>query len=703
MSPFKPADRAQLDKIANDWRGVSHLRLTAVGHSDQLLIAARNRAVYADNYALSRARAEVVAKYLAERLSIDPSRVDDRRPRFRRAAGDGPRSCEPRAQPPRRHRDRRSARRRRRQPHGEDRGRRRAGRDGRHAGRLRLRARRPPRRRFAPPPSAKSTSNSCSRAPLGSRPPQDEIPSIPSLRIVVQHAPTQTIELQNNGSVVSPLNFDGVETNEAATVSVSRWRGVDLRDGKNELIAIVRDAEGNELQRLTRTVHYAGGAVRAEIVREASTLVADGRTRPVIAVRMIDSASKPARPGTQGAFSVAGAVSLVVGSRIAGRQQAGRRGHARADVQRRCRWPRAPGAGADDASRHRRSCGCASASVASRKSACGWSRRRATGSSSASPKNTAAYRTISDNMQSAADAGLEEGYATDGRVAFFAKGAIKGEYLLTAAYDSARDHEVAKDRLLGIGGAGSLLHAVRRCDRAALRSCDVAQAVPEAGAPPVRRAVRRLRDRPDADRAHALQPYVHGPEVRLRRRALRLQRVRRRVRAGLREGRAAGRRHLGPVSAVAPPDHPQQRQDPPRSARPLPQRSRGRVAAALAVRRLQHRLSQRHAVLQAAGAEPRPGLQPGVHHRRVRSAQRRRSADDRWRSRRGQARERQHRDRRELPAGRRRGGRQHGSPARICAGRSVLRPSCAQKWLAASRTIRCVQRAPMRISPKSCT
>ena len=322
--------------------------------------------------------------------------------------------------------------------------------------------------------------------------------------------------------------------------------------------------------------------MRAEIVREASTLVADGRTHPVIAVRMIDAAGKPARPGTQGAFSVEAPYRSWWEVESLERQQARRRGHARADVQRRCRWPRAPGAGADDASRHRRSCACASASVASRKSACGWSRRRATGSWSASPRSTAAYQTISDNMQSAADAGLEEGYATDGRVAFFAKGAIKGEYLLTAAYDSARDHEVAKDSLLGVGRAGSLLHAVRRCDRAALRGGDLAQAVREAGAPPVRRAVRRLRDRPDADRADALQPYVHGPEVRLRRRALRLQRIRCRVRAGLREGRAAGRRHLRPVSPVAPPAHPQQRQDPPRSARPLPQRSRGRVAAALA-------------------------------------------------------------------------------------------------------------------------
>ena len=65
-------------------------------------------------------------------------------------------------------------------------------------------------------------------------------------------------------------------------------------------------------------------------------------------------------------------------------------------------------------------------------------------------EGTAAYNTISDNMQSAADAGLEDGYADDGRVAFFAKGAIKGEFLLTAAYDSAREHEFEKDHLLGV-------------------------------------------------------------------------------------------------------------------------------------------------------------------------------------------------------------------------------------------------------------
>ena len=54
-------------------------------------------------------------------------------------------------------------------------------------------------------------------------------------------------------------------------------------------------------------------------------------------------------------------------------------------------------------------------------------------------------------MQSAADAGsARKATPTTAAIAFFAKGAIKGEFLLTAAYDSAREHEFEKDRLLGV-------------------------------------------------------------------------------------------------------------------------------------------------------------------------------------------------------------------------------------------------------------
>ncbi len=445
---IQPADRAQLDKIANDWRGVSHLRLTAVGHSDALLIAARNRSVFPDNYALSRARAEVVAKYLSERLSIDQSRVtiDGRGSDEPLAAGHDPASL---------------ALNRRVDIAIE-------GLRIVAAGSLMMKTAAADTQvetvgtlgsaKSASAPAAAPTVRATPRrefdveqlqpATAWLAPAENDVPSIPSIRIVFQHLPSQTVELQNNGAVVSPLNFDGVETNEAGTVSLSRWRGVDLRDGANELVAIVRDGEGNELQRLTRTVRYAGGAVRAEIVREASTLVADGRTHPVIAVRMIDSAGKPARPGTQGSFGVQAPYRswFEVESRDDNKLVAvgTREPTFSVDADGLARLELEPTTQAGTAilrlrfSERRQQ----EIRVWLEPQARDWILVGLT-------ENTAAYRTISDNMQSAADAGLEEGYATEGRVAFFAKGAIKGEYLLTAAYDSARDHEVSKDSLLG--------------------------------------------------------------------------------------------------------------------------------------------------------------------------------------------------------------------------------------------------------------
>lgn len=61
-------------------------------------------------------------------------------------------------------------------------------------------------------------------------------------------------------------------------------------------------------------------------------------------------------------------------------------------------------------------------------------------------EGTAAYATLEDNVEAAEDAGLEEGYYDEGRVAFFAKGQIKGEFLLTLSYDSDRDRDEMRNR-----------------------------------------------------------------------------------------------------------------------------------------------------------------------------------------------------------------------------------------------------------------
>ncbi|MDZ7686193.1 MAG: hypothetical protein U5O39_15285 [Gammaproteobacteria bacterium] len=48
-----------------------------------------------------------------------------------------------------------------------------------------------------------------------------------------------------------------------------------------------------------------------------------------------------------------------------------------------------------------------------------------------------AYNELSGNMESLEDAELENEFDADGRVAFYAKGQVKGEYALTMAYDTA--------------------------------------------------------------------------------------------------------------------------------------------------------------------------------------------------------------------------------------------------------------------------
>jgi uncharacterized repeat protein (TIGR01451 family) len=54
-------------------------------------------------------------------------------------------------------------------------------------------------------------------------------------------------------------------------------------------------------------------------------------------------------------------------------------------------------------------------------------------------EGSVAYNSISGNIVNAEQAGLEEDISTEGRVAFYAKGQVKGEYVLTLAYDSAKE------------------------------------------------------------------------------------------------------------------------------------------------------------------------------------------------------------------------------------------------------------------------
>ena len=127
-------------------------------------------------------------------------------------------------------------------------------------------------------------------------------PRAPVVRVAIKHAPGQTIRLFADGRPVDAIAFDGTRKNGDGSVAVSLWRGLPLEKRATQLTAEVRDAGGAVVETLTRTVHYSSSPLQAELVRERSVLIADGVTRPVIALRLTDRDGRPVHHGLVGDF-----------------------------------------------------------------------------------------------------------------------------------------------------------------------------------------------------------------------------------------------------------------------------------------------------------------------------------------------------------------------------------------------------------------
>jgi uncharacterized repeat protein (TIGR01451 family) len=450
------ADENQLQDVIRTWRGARDITIKAVGHADAQPITGRSKQVFADNYALSKARAQAVADYLAISLNVPASRVQ-----VEGRGADQPLN------------------------HGKDAASLAANRrveiviDGSH-----FEANAPLEVRSAGGavapvatqgmilrglPKTNGNSSATTRRMLTAdrlgmgvvvdiatlkpgidwlAPLADATAPISMTKVAIQHHPEQSVELTVNGKPADPLGFDGVSINAARTVALSRWRAVTLVDGENRMVARVLDVNGKEVWRAERSVHFGGGPVRAEIDKAASKLVADGRTRPVIALRMYDKYGKPARPGTLAAFTVDSPYRSMWEVEHLDDNQILSNGPREPQVE-----VQQNGLGVIELEpttdsgnvmlrlrfneRHHDEFKVWLAPAARDWILVGIA------------EGTAAYNTISGNMETASAADREEGFEEKGRVAFFAKGRIKGDFLLTMAYDSARDKDDARERLHG--------------------------------------------------------------------------------------------------------------------------------------------------------------------------------------------------------------------------------------------------------------
>lgn len=274
----------------------------------------------------------------------------------------------------------------------------------------------------------------------------DFAPSITSVKVAVRHVPGQIVELRVNGLAVSALNFYGTTENHSRTVALSLWRGVDIPEGPSELSAIVRNVDGSEAEHLVRNIHFAGGPSQATLDAAASELIADGRSRPLIRIKLTDAYGKPARPGTLGAYRVDSPYrswfeveSLTENQLLATGEREPTYTVEEGGV---ALLELAPTAQSGQVVAHLKFANGREQEIRAwlKPAVRDWVMVGIA-------EGTASYHTLRNNLEAATEAGHEEGLTEEGRVAFFAKGRIRGDFLLTIAYDSARDRDATAGRL----------------------------------------------------------------------------------------------------------------------------------------------------------------------------------------------------------------------------------------------------------------
>ena len=269
----------------------------------------------------------------------------------------------------------------------------------------------------------------------------DHNPRAPVLRVVIKHAPGQRVALTIDGRQTDALAFDGTEG--VGEVAISTWTGLPLATGDNRLVARVLDSGGAVVKTLERTIHVSGAGTRAVFDPAKSRLVADGLTRPLLAVRVTDAAGRPVAAGTLVPFKVdqpyvaAIEAELQQARQLAGRDRAattarvvGDDGYAFIALQptTQAGAVRARISLADD--RQVRTSDIRTWLVSTRKD---WV---VVGFGS----GTIGYDMLSRH-QSTLPRSQRDRVVTDGQLAFYAKGRLKGSWLLTIAYDSDRKYD----------------------------------------------------------------------------------------------------------------------------------------------------------------------------------------------------------------------------------------------------------------------
>ncbi len=255
-------------------------------------------------------------------------------------------------------------------------------------------------------------------------PPKGWIPDIPSTRVAILYPKGHSVELRLNGHKVSALNYEGLFRGTKG-MQVMHYKGVDLAEGLNTFTVIVKKGK-RVIQRLTRTVYVESRSPKTiTFLPKYSYLEADGTHEPIVAVKMLGPSGHPLRGGMVGSFTTDGAHQPA--------QMSNGKGSYTIDSQGIAYVRLKPTAIAGEATLTFSLYGDRSQTLRVRLKphlrpwiVVGFA------------EGTIGYRTLSGNAEGLDHQHVKKGLYIDGRLAFFAKGRIKGDWLLTMAFDSGR-------------------------------------------------------------------------------------------------------------------------------------------------------------------------------------------------------------------------------------------------------------------------
>jgi uncharacterized repeat protein (TIGR01451 family) len=276
----------------------------------------------------------------------------------------------------------------------------------------------------------------------------DANPRAPAIRVAIRHRRGQRVELLVDGKPVDPLAFDGTQNPERGKYAVSQWRGVPLVNERTVLEARIINSFGEMSKTFTREVFFTRVPARVEFLPEKSQLIADGRTRPVVTIRVRDRNGRPLREGISGSFTLnapyqsaeqidrqqlnqlTGTTPMAARWVVEGNEGLARIALAPTMVSGSLRLAFA----FDDGE------------ITRRQELEAWIEPGdVEWTVIGLAEGTIGARSVADNMERAGQ--FDSDLGDDARVALYAKGRVLGKYLLTLAYDSAKQRD--DQRVLG--------------------------------------------------------------------------------------------------------------------------------------------------------------------------------------------------------------------------------------------------------------